>query len=129
MTNYRHSPPSWPVPLREFTARRDAFRRWNRRSGVIAAFLVVAGLVGFVVLMHWLVQIVGVSDAVEITVCFGFAGVLCAVCVLLPRWLNRLPAQFGLRCPQCGVVMGNLLIATTIATRHCGECGARLIAE
>jgi hypothetical protein len=119
------------IPLADF---RAAFRHFNQRAAVLALFVVLTPLAGLAVmkmygplLRAWLSASLS-SAGVEFTVAAVPAAVSAVVVLPLLAWTFVLRRDQRLQCPACG----RWLFAigyVTIATRHCGRCGERILGD
>ena len=128
--SYRLSEAKWPLELEELIGRRDAHSKRLALVSGAATFVLLTVLFGNVYVVHWLERDGEPPAWVSISMIVLLFAFLLGNLAFQLWWVRKASLMYGLQCPYCEALLDrNKLMPVTVATGHCGSCGARLVAN
>jgi hypothetical protein len=129
MKSLKHTKANWPVTIQELIDRRDQYKKVESRWSIISLIAYFGFAFAFIPFSKWFMHSVDAPKWVRIVYIIVF---LASLMSYLPLWLYTIKKwlrSFDLVCPACSKELEEKLMPITVATGHCGNCGALLVSN
>jgi hypothetical protein len=129
MKSLKHTKANWPITLQELIDRRDQCKKIESRWSIISLIVLVGFVFALMPFTKWFVHNVDVPKWVMTVLIIVFLVSLVSYLPLFLYAFKKLLKTFDLVCPSCSKEIAVNLMPITVATGHCGNCGALLVSN